>query len=401
MYHLVRIVLLPIIIGLAAWWLVPQLAAIITIPLSSLVATLMVLALVLLAMALRFYQPALISQLLPVVLLALAGMMNWPGSARPDAPGYLLSNWALLLLPTLGLLLQPLLRRRLAQLLMLSALGVSLYLLLTSSLNWPVRTWLPAYWWSPLPYLQADPLALVITALSMLLLLIRHFVSPSWLLQAAAINLLLMFVLRYQLHADGMACYLVLVLMLLLLLLGILLDTHSLTYLDALTGIPNRRALMLKLATRSKQYSLAMLDVDHFKKFNDSHGHEVGDQVLKMVAKIISRVGAGGAAFRYGGEEFAILFNRMSAEQCVPYLEALRQDIEEYKMVLRQQGRPKKIKQGKKARGGGRRTEKLQVTISMGVADQRAGNSADQVMECADKALYQAKKAGRNRVKVF
>ena len=90
--------------------------------------------------------------------------------------------------------------------------------------------------------------------------------------------------------------------------IAVLQDTFRMAFRDELTGIPSRRALNERLAALGNRYTIAMLDVDHFKNFNDTYGHDLGDQVLKMVAAHIAGVGGGGKAFRYGGEEFTVLF---------------------------------------------------------------------------------------------
>jgi GGDEF domain-containing protein len=144
---------------------------------------------------------------------------------------------------------------------------------------------------------------------------------------------------------------------------------------------------------------VAMLDVDHFKRFNDTYGHDVGDQVLKMVARKILSVGGGGRAYRYGGEEFTVLFPGKKAADALPHLEAVRRAIEEYRLAIRGDDRPKDSKQGEGKRGSRKDTTEVSVTISIGVAesgdDQR---STDEVMKAADKALYRAKSKGRNQV---
>jgi GGDEF domain-containing protein len=96
-------------------------------------------------------------------------------------------------------------------------------------------------------------------------------------------------------------------------LFSIMRSSHDMAYRDELTGLLGRMALNERLVGMGRRYCLAMLDVDHFKKFNDTHGHDVGDEVLKLVASRISRVGGGGTAFRYGGEEFCVVFPRKSA----------------------------------------------------------------------------------------
>ncbi len=85
-------------------------------------------------------------------------------------------------------------------------------------------------------------------------------------------------------------------------------DSYNMAYKDELTGLPHRRALNEQLLSLGNRYALAMVDIDRFKQFNDTHGHDVGDQVLQMIGKKIRKVGGGGKAFRYGGEEFSIVF---------------------------------------------------------------------------------------------
>lgn len=96
-----------------------------------------------------------------------------------------------------------------------------------------------------------------------------------------------------------------------------------------------------------------MADVDHFKAFNDTHGHDVGDQVLRMVAAQLRRVSGGGYAYRYGGEEFTLVFPGKTAVEAMPYLETVRQAIEAYQMRLREagasQGRPDRPAQARRA----------------------------------------------------
>jgi diguanylate cyclase (GGDEF)-like protein len=141
-----------------------------------------------------------------------------------------------------------------------------------------------------------------------------------------------------------------------------------------------------------------MLDVDHFKRINDRHGHDVGDQVLKMIAAKLAAVGGGGKAYRYGGEEFAVIFPGRGAEQSVPDLEALRQVVEDTRFILRARFRSKKKKEKVLTdRGPG---ERVPVTISIGVAEKTDRHTKwEQVVKAADRALYRAKEGGRNQVK--
>jgi diguanylate cyclase (GGDEF)-like protein len=181
--------------------------------------------------------------------------------------------------------------------------------------------------------------------------------------------------------------------------LAVLQDTFRMAFRDELTGLPSRRALNERLAGLGKRYVIAMLDVDHFKKFNDTHGHDLGDQVLKMVAAHIGGVGGGGKAYRYGGEEFTVVFPGEDIEDALPHLEDLRAEIEAYRLALRASDRPKKAKGGKRQRGGWRGKDSVSVTISIGVAERGGRLATPQaVIEAADRALYRAKEKGRNRV---
>lgn len=180
---------------------------------------------------------------------------------------------------------------------------------------------------------------------------------------------------------------------------SILQDSYNMAFRDDLTGIPSRRALNENLHGIGRRYVIAMLDVDHFKRFNDTHGHDVGDQVLKMVAKKMLSVGGNGKAFRYGGEEFTILFPGKRIADALPHLENVRKSIEEYRMALRSDDRPKDATQGEGKRGSRSGANEVSVTISIGVAESGEGHgSSAAVMKAADKALYRAKNKGRNQV---
>lgn len=155
---------------------------------------------------------------------------------------------------------------------------------------------------------------------------------------------------------------------------------------DALTGIPNRRAFDRELDRRLAQFrqrltpvSLVLVDVDHFKKFNDTHGHQAGDEVLKAVGDAIrNAVRDTDLAARYGGEEFAAVLPETGREAAVRVGERVRQAIAE-----------RLVRYGE---------SQLKVTASVGVATIRAGESAEPFIARADTALYAAKSAGRNNV---
>jgi diguanylate cyclase (GGDEF)-like protein len=198
---------------------------------------------------------------------------------------------------------------------------------------------------------------------------------------------------------------------LLLLCVGLLRDSYNMAYRDELTSLPQRRALNEQLQTVGKRYSLAMLDVDHFKKFNDTHGHDVGDQVLQMVAGRIRKVRGGGRAFRYGGEEFAVVFHGKDKADAAHYLEQVRKSIADYEMVIREDereedlaGNDKQVKGAKVKRQRGsyhKASKKVSVTISIGVAERsKRGQTPEDVLKLADAALYKAKGGGRNQVAI-
>jgi len=181
--------------------------------------------------------------------------------------------------------------------------------------------------------------------------------------------------------------------------------SYGLAYRDELTRLPTRRALKDALREVGGPYALAMVDVDHFKRFNDRHGHDVGDQVLRMVAAQLDECGGKARAFRYGGEEFVLLFAGTDRKGAQPFVEELRETIEIARFEVRARSRPRSPARGKPKRGGGSRaktarktTRSLSVTVSMGVSDSTRAEGPDAVLKRADQALYRAKSRGRNRV---
>lgn len=175
--------------------------------------------------------------------------------------------------------------------------------------------------------------------------------------------------------------------------------SYSMAYRDGLTGLPGRRAFDEALARLGTRYAVAMVDVDHFKRVNDRFGHDVGDQVLRLVATKLGSVGGGGRAYRYGGEEFALLFPGKTTDDTLPLVEAIRAAVEEEPFAFRGANRPKDApKPLKRSR---RKKKDLEITVSAGVADcDRRGVRPSEVVQAADAALYRAKQRGRNRVVV-
>ena len=181
------------------------------------------------------------------------------------------------------------------------------------------------------------------------------------------------------------------------LLISLSQTTAALAFRDELTGLPARRALEEALRDLKGEYALAMVDIDHFKKLNDRFGHQVGDQALRMIAAKVAGV-TGGQAYRYGGEEFAVIFPRLELRQAKQNLESLRETIANNRFVLRSRSRPRKKPP---TRGRTRKTTKgVKVTVSIGVADPGAKRRLPrQVLKVADQQLYRAKRAGRNQVR--
>jgi len=183
----------------------------------------------------------------------------------------------------------------------------------------------------------------------------------------------------------------------LMLSISIIQDSYHMAYRDELTGLMGRRALNEYMMGLSRTYTIAMLDVDNFKKFNDTYGHDVGDQVLKMVGRQMMDISGGGKPFRYGGEEFTIVFPGKPQEKTIPHLEVLRESIASYKLQIRSQSRPKKNKDGKKLRAKKTNSKTVSVTISIGVSQRSdQAKKPESVIKLSDKALYRAKKKGRN-----
>ena len=154
-------------------------------------------------------------------------------------------------------------------------------------------------------------------------------------------------------------------------------DLSEQVRLDALTGLANRRALVAALEhalASARSFCVALLDIDHFKAVNDTHGHPVGDEVLVRVADALRASSAGhGVLARHGGEEFAWLMPGVDLQQARLQCEYLREAV---------------------AFTSGA----LPVTVSIGVSDWRAGDTVASLLTRADHALYAAKRAGRNQV---
>ena len=170
-------------------------------------------------------------------------------------------------------------------------------------------------------------------------------------------------------------------------------DAYRMAYADTLTGIPSRRALEERFLHLGSRYIIAMVDIDFFKKFNDKFGHDIGDDVLKLVAKELAHVKNGGKAYRYGGEEFTILFSGKKKEECIMALEEVRERIFRRGFVIRDKNRPEKAPQ-EIQKSTSVKKERLSVSIGVGISSK--GKTPQDIIKIADDALYKAKDSGRN-----
>jgi diguanylate cyclase (GGDEF)-like protein len=183
----------------------------------------------------------------------------------------------------------------------------------------------------------------------------------------------------------------------LVLVVSLVEHAHAMAYVDALTELPSRRALDEFLPQLHGRFALAMVDIDYFKRFNDAYGHAAGDQMLRKVASQLRAVGGGGRVFRYGGEEFAVVFPGRPRKDVLPHLESLRARIDATGFSLRGSLRP--TQKPSERRATARAGRKLHLTVSIGVAElSEKLASAELVIEAADRALYRAKEGGRNQV---
>ena len=157
---------------------------------------------------------------------------------------------------------------------------------------------------------------------------------------------------------------------------------------DGLTGIANRKYFDLTLAKQvqvvspDEPLSLLLLDIDHFKQFNDQYGHQLGDQVLRLVAQTLAQSLKGrDLPARYGGEEFGILLPETALKDATTVADQIRQTISKKQIVRRNSGQTLS-----------------RITVSIGVAQHRDSEDPGVLIERADQALYRAKNSGRNKV---
>ena len=163
-------------------------------------------------------------------------------------------------------------------------------------------------------------------------------------------------------------------------------ELEELVFLDALTGVPNRRYIELgvrqaiqEVEQFDRKIGLLMVDVDHFKRVNDEHGHDIGDEALKAVCRILSHsLRSGDVLGRWGGEEFLIIVAGITPAKLRAFAERRRMLVAESAIPLP--------------------TGQLRVTVSLGATLMQRGDSDQSAIKRADQLMYQSKMDGRNRV---
>jgi len=257
---------------------------------------------------------------------------------------------------------------------------VSLYLL---------KDWFPARYFDWTHFPQTIIFIAIFVMFSLLLI---SLIKPSP-LKATSIGILVLLIIVLQLKTNTYSLNIFISSALLMCLYAIVQESWRMAYLDELTELPGRRALKEKFQSISGLYTVAMLDVDHFKKFNDTYGHDTGDTVLRMIASKMNKVGGGGFCYRYGGEEFTVVFPGKGVNDAEIHLENLRKSIADMPFVVNRQSRRKDSNKSTK------KQKIVQVTVSIGYVDSSTKNkNAWGLLKLADLALYRAKKKGRNRL---
>jgi len=340
----------------------------------------------LLALGFRRNRAVLVLAVLMFSSLAVAGVMATEQGARGADAARMFAPWLLLAaaaLPERG----PLARRNLVLLLVLL---IASWLTLDAPEHvWPgLRGALPfgALRWS------AGAVAATLTFCAAALCVLRWVLNGAPMEAGLGIVLgLAAFALLPSMQSDGSStafafagiCA----------LFAVLYASYRMAFMDALSGLPNRRALDETLAQLSGDYAISMVDIDHFKLFNDTHGHAAGDRVLQAVAQQLRRERRG-RAFRYGGEEFCLLFTGSRHRDAAAMCDETRGRIEAMRVRIR--SAPAKTRRGQSARVD---PSEVKVTVSIGIALRDAQlRFASDVIKAADQALYRAKAKGRNRV---
>ena len=252
---------------------------------------------------------------------------------------------------------------------------------------------------------QQSQIVVIVSVISFIYIMVLYFTRPSS-HAAASLGILLMLMAQLHYGDDSASLNVFSSIALIMCLYTVIQESWRMAYLDELTELPARRSLREKFQTMGGLYTVAMLDVDHFKKFNDTHGHDIGDAVLRMIATKIKKITGGGVCYRYGGEEFTLVFPGKNSQEALQHLDVLRETIASTPFVINRESRRKDERKPRR-----NATQSVTVTVSIGVADSKAVLSASKiepnmpsrlspwdVLKLADKALYRAKDKGRNCV---
>lgn len=230
-----------------------------------------------------------------------------------------------------------------------------------------------------------DDLVAVIFLISLVVFILRDFLKRDSNQSVQFFSLSTVFmaflkpndVLWYSLFISGSALYH---------LLTLIQKSYNMAYLDDLTGTPGRRALNEDLQKLTGLYTLAMIDIDHFKQFNDKYGHDVGDEALRHVARTMKRTLRAGRIYRFGGEEFTVIYPGRDTAHALINLEEIRRKVETEPLITHS------------TPGRSKGARKLLLTVSLGFAENSVDSRPAEVLKMADKALYRAKEKGRNQV---
>ena len=351
------------------------------------------LAIIVTGLSIRFTRSSMFFYVLLVIIANVILRLGWAGSEL----GYgLLSAF----LPLLLLVLTVLPDRGIFSIKAIPAyavlllVGVFCVVVVRVSPDW--ATYIVLTDWLPLQYFdwtRQSQTVLIISFATLYIMFTLCILNPS-LHMSAGFGVLFVLIAELHFGPDSRSLNVFGSAALLMCLYAIMQETWRMAYLDELTGLPARRALSEKFRRISGLYTVAMLDVDHFKKFNDTYGHDAGDAVLRMIAAKLGKVAGGGLPYRYGGEEFAIVFTGKDSRESVRYLETLREEISKKPFIIRRVSRRNNHKPDRPIKNNS-----VTVTASIGFADSGGSKSSPwDVLKQSDKALYRAKGKGRNCV---
>ncbi|HET9032516.1 MAG TPA: GGDEF domain-containing protein [Dokdonella sp.] len=341
----------------------------------------------LLALGFRRNRAVMILAILTCIALALAGVIESASNAHSVEAVRMFGPWLLLVAAAMPE------RRLLAgrNLLLFILLAIAILLTLTASPHvwFGLRGVLPLGW---LPW-SSGAVAASLVLLASAVCLLRWLILELSIESALSVVLVLAAIAMLPALRAGAANDL-LALGGVISIIAILRASYRMAFVDGLSDVPNRRALDEALSRISGDYALAMVDVDHFKQFNDRHGHDAGDRVLASVAQLLKTT-RGAQAYRYGGEEFCLLFTGSRVRDARQACEEVRRAIEK----MRVQVRSTRSAAQRTSRSKSESVAAAKVTVSIGLAlrDDKL-RSAEDVLKAADKALYKAKAKGRNLV---